>query len=268
MNAEPILIELRGNVLWLILNRPESFNALTPRMVALMDEALARAESSHDLRALVVIGRGSAFCAGADLKAVVEPEGMAGRQRDAAAALKSFLQAAGAVFTRLERLPLPTVAALNGVTLAGGLEVALCCDMIVADAKARIGEGHAKYAQLPGGGGSVRLPRRVGEARTKYLMFSGELLTAAQARDIGLVDQVAGADGVEAAVRELVQRFEDKSPIGLRRMKALVTQGARQPVDTALQAEIDMCELHTHSQDRNEGLAAFAEKRTPCYTGR
>lgn len=261
-STPPVSIEQRDAVLWVRFDRPQAFNALTPEMVELLDAALTAAEAPS-VRALAVTGSGAAFCAGADLKAVLE----ASEGQDAGSALKRFLDRAGGVFSRLERLPKPTVAALNGVTMAGGLEVALCCDFIVADPCARLGEGHAKYAQLPGGGGSVRLPRRIGMARAKHLMFTGELLSAAQALQWQLVDLLSEPGQLHARAEALIARCTDKSALGLGRMKQLLQQGLEQPLEVALRAEIDMCELHAYSQDRNEGLAAFAQKRVPRYVG-
>lgn len=261
--TSPLHVEQRGTVLWLTLNRPEALNALTPAIMRELDACCTRAEQDRSIQAVVIAGAGAAFCAGADLKAVME-ESQSGEQGQV---LRRFLLEAGKVFTRLEQLPVPTVAAIHGVTLAGGLELALCCDFILASNQAKFGEGHAKYAQLPGGGGSVRLPRRIGAARTKYLMFTGSLLNAEQAQQWGLVDQVADGAALHNEVEALLARCADKSPIGIARMKALVAQGFEQPLEMALRAEIDMCELHSHSHDRNEGLAAFAAKRQPVYAG-
>lgn len=263
-SSSPMLVEQRDSALWLTLNRADAFNALTPAMVRELDLACARAEQDRDIKAIVLTGAGPAFCAGADLKAVLEDS----KEGDQGAVLRRFLMDAGKVFSRLERVPVPTVAAIHGVTLAGGLELALCCDFIIASAQAKFGEGHAKYAQLPGGGGSIRLPRRIGVPRAKYLMFTGSLMTAEQALSWGLVDQLVSEGTLQEAVQALLNSLADKSPIGLSRMKALLTQGVEQPLETALNAEIDMCELHSHSHDRNEGLAAFAAKRKPVYAGK
>jgi enoyl-CoA hydratase/carnithine racemase len=139
--------------------------------------------------------------------------------------------------------------------------------MVIADESAKFGEGHAKFAQLPGGGGSVRLPRRIGAARAKYMMFTGELCTAARAAEWGLVDEVAPSGGLVDAVNAYAAKVADKSPLGLARMKHLVYESLDQPLEVALRSEILMSELHVHSKDRNEGLGAFAEKRTPSYCG-
>lgn len=260
-SAGQLIATLRGDALWLTLNNVGALNALTPKLIAGLDVALDVAERDRGLTALVITGAGSTFCPGADLKAVL---GMGG---DAEFAFKSFLTHVGHVFRRLENLSLPTVAAVNGLALAGGLELALCCDFVVAGQQGRIGEGHAKYGQIPGGGGSARLVRKIGASRAKYLMFSGEILSPEHAHALGLVDVVASAEGLGGAVDDLLAKFADKSPLVLARMKALVHDSLDQPLDLALRAEISTSIWHAHSFDRNEGLEAFAQKRRPQYRG-
>jgi len=159
------------------------------------------------------------------------------------------------------------VAAVNGVALAGGLELALCCDLIVAQADARLGDGHLRYGQLPGGGGSVRLPRRVGLARAKHMMFTADLWSAEQLLQWGLLAEVAPVGHLTETVDTLVERIVRHSPLALERVKRLLDDAWDQPPDIALRAEIVASEAHAHSFDRNEGLDAFAHKRTPAYRG-
>ncbi len=260
----PLLLERREAALWLTLNRPDAFNALDADIVAALAAACDRVERERDIRLVVVTGNGKAFCAGADLKGVLSETDSA---VDQAQALAAFLTRTGKVFDRLERLGVPTIAVVNGVALAGGLELILCCDFAIAVDTATIGEGHAKFAQLPGAGGSVRLPRRIGAARAKYMMFTGDLLTAEQALAWGLVDFVVPAAGLDALLEATSRRIADKSALVLARMKSLVLDGQEQPKDVALRAEIAMGASHTASYDRNEGLAAFVEKRKPAYRG-
>lgn len=258
-----ILIERRGSALWVTLNRPEAFNSLTPAIMQGIDAAMDEVVSDASIRALVITGNGRAFCAGADLKAVPVDTAMDGRSRG----FRKYLEDARRVFERLERLSVPTIAAVNGVAMAGGLELVLLCDLAIACESARLGEGHAKFGQLPGGGGSVRLPRRIGPSRAKYMMFTGELITARQAQEWGLVNLVAPDDRFLASIEGVVASIAEKSPIGLQRMKQLADAAADQPLALACDRELLMSELHSLSHDRNEGLVAFAEKRTPNYTG-
>jgi enoyl-CoA hydratase/carnithine racemase len=260
-----VLIERRGCALWVILNRPEAFNSLTPAMVRGLDSALDRIDADSSVRALVLTGNGRSFCAGADLKAVLA-EATGGS--DPSLAFRRYLEHARRVFERLEKLRVPTIAAINGVALAGGLELVLLCDIAIAAESAKLGEGHAKFGQLPGGGGSARLPRRIGSSRAKYMMFTGEMIPASQALSWGLVNQVAADSEFNEAVERVLNSITEKSPIGLQRMKQLADAAMDQPLVLACDQEILMSELHTLSHDRNEGLAAFAEKRAPIYVGR
>ena len=221
-----------------------------------MDEA----ESSPAARALVVTGAGRAFCAGADLSLIEGAESEPG-------SFERFLAAVGETMGRLERLPLPTIAAVNGIALAGGLELVLCCDLAIAAEGAKIGDAHANYGLLPGGGATVRLPRRVGPALAKQLMFTGAFLEAGELRHSGLLNDVVPAERLVSAVDELVAAIAAKSPLGLRRMKQLVGDALEQPLEVGLRAELLASSHHGRSADMAEGLAAFREKRDPQFTG-
>jgi enoyl-CoA hydratase len=259
-----VTVEQRGSALWVLLSRPEAFNAITPRSIDALDAALATVRGNPGIRTLVVTGSGKAFCAGADLKAVRA----ASASGDESAATSAFLRQVGAVFDRLESLPIPTIAAINGMTLAGGLELMLCCDVAIATATARLGDGHANFGQIPGGGGTLRLPRRIGASRAKQLMFTGAVVSADVAGQWGLVDEVVADDGLLARVHEITEQIAAKSALVLERMKDLVNQASRRTNAEALQAELRMSDLHMASHDRNEGLAAFSQKRVPRYLGR
>lgn len=254
---DAVIAEMRGGALWLTLNRPEALNSVSVDVLDGLETALVQAERDLSVRALVITGAGRAFCAGADLKDAQDPSLMS-----------AFFMRAGAVFDRLEALPKPTIAALNGITLAAGIEISLCCDLIFADPAARIGDGHATYGLIPGGGGSVRLPKRVGPGRAKHMMYTGDLYSAEAMERWGLVDIVAPEGRLEEAVASFVEQLTTKSPLGLARMKELVAFADQQSPAAALRNEIRISELHVHAYDRNEGIAAFTEKRTPRFEGR
>lgn len=259
-----IATERRACVLWITLNRPEALNSLSPEMVSELLAALGDAERDRTLRAVVLTGSGRAFCAGADLKAV---EAMGSGDTDPARATGLFLEEVRKLMSRLERLRLPTVAAVNGLALAGGFELVLCCDMVVAADTAKMGDAHARYGLLPGGGGSARLPRKIGVNRAKQMMFTADHLPAGLLKEWGLVTEVVPLAELGAAVDRLLDRIVDKSPLVLERMKRLVDDSVDQPLEVALTAELIMSELHSYSRDRAEGLAAFLEKRPPRFTG-
>lgn len=259
---EPVVIhEGHQGAMWIRLNRPEAMNSLTPDVLAGIAGALDEAQSRSDVMAVVLTGTGRAFCAGADLK-FARGE-FAGPQE-----ARRFLQDVLATMDRLASFPKPVIAALNGITLAGGLELVLCCDLVIAARSVQIGDAHANYGLLPGGGGSVRLPRVIGATRAKYLMFTGNFASAEEMALAGLVNKVADDDRLLDEVQTVVDSIATKSPLGLRRMKALVDDGLQQPVDTALRLELLASEAHASSEDLREGLAAFYEKRAPRFIGR
>jgi enoyl-CoA hydratase/carnithine racemase len=257
-----IVVEKRGAALWLTINRPHALNALTLEVADGMSAGMRRAADDPQIRAVVITATGRAFCSGADLKDV-NASITGAVQVDQIA----FTARLAALFNEIEASALPVIAAINGITLAGGLELMLVCDLVLAAESARIGDGHANYGLLPGGGSSVRLPRRVGPTRAKYMLFSGDLIPARELEAAGLVNAVVPDTELNAAVEDLVARLAEKSPLGLARMKWLVNDGLEQPTATAVRLELALSDAHRHSHDMREGLAAFSEKRTPEFDG-
>jgi enoyl-CoA hydratase len=262
MTEQPVLLAIREPAAWITLNRPLAMNALTPAVLTGIDTALNEIEQHPAVRAVVFTGSGRAFCAGADLKFIRESSG--GDPR----ALQNFLQLVYTVLNRLERFPRPIIAAVNGLALAGGLELTLCCDLVIAAESAKLGDAHANFGLIPGGGSSVRLPRKIGPTRAKYLMYTGEFVPARELLATGLVNEVVPDAELVSAVDRLVAKLATKSPVGLARMKHLIDDGLNQPEDTALRLEVLAFDLHASSADMQEGLAAFEEKRTPQFKGR
>ena len=258
-----IRFERRGTAAWITLNRPDALNSISPQLIDQFNVALNDVEREPAIRSIVVTGAGRAFCTGGDLKAV----SAIAASDELADASSAFLASISKLMSRLERMPLPVIGAINGMALAGGLELALCCDLIIAVEDARFGDVHARYGLLPGGGGSVRLPRRVGANRAKYLMFTAEQISARRMMEWGLVNEVVPPSELEACVARLAEALAEKSAVGLRRMKQMVDDGLEQPTEVALRTEQIVCEAHNESYDRNEGLAAFIERRAPRFKG-
>ena len=261
MAFQDLIIEHRGAVSWLYLNRPQALNAISMACMAELREALAELRERQDTRVIVLSGKGRGFCAGADLTGALPdpsapPTGKPG-----------FLELGSAMEEVLNAMPKPVIAAVNGVAAGGGLELALMCDFILAASTARLGDAHANFGALPGGGATVRLPRVVGPNLARYLMFTGELLTADDALRVGLATRVFAEETFEHDVQTVAERIASKSPLGLKRMKALIADSFDVPTAQALKLEKGVSAQHMVSYDASEGGKAFGEKRKPEFRG-
>ena len=261
MQYATIQFEIRGVGAWITLNRPKEMNSITVNMLDELETALTECQADSNVRAVVLTGSGAAFCAGVDLKgALASIEG-------APPGAKDFLDRCNDVFGLLRTFPKPVIAALNGVTLAGGLELAMCCDLIMAAESAKIGDAHSNYGVFPGAGGAAVLPRKVGLNRAKYLLFSGDLLPAAELEKYGLVNRVTPDAELVGEVEKLIEKLATKSPLVLRRMKEVANASLDQTQEAALRHEMLTLRQHCRSYDLHEGLNAFAEKRKPEFKG-
>ncbi|MGP0061262.1 MAG: enoyl-CoA hydratase/isomerase family protein [Beijerinckiaceae bacterium] len=263
MANDPVLVDQDGGVAWVRFNRPEQMNALSPEVSAGFVAAIERIEQEDSARVVVITGTGRVFSAGGDLKTF--------RKRVAAGEynlILAGLHRMKGVLRRVETSRRPYIAAVNGVAIAGGLEIILCCDLVFAAETATIGDGHLKFGVVPGAGSSVRLSRRLPRNIANRLLLTGDLLPARQLMEWGLVNEVLPEKDLVRYTSEFAQRMSRLSPVGLGRIKQMIANGAEQPIDTALRNEIVAFEAHCHSADFAEGLAAFAEKREPRFTGR
>ncbi len=242
----------------LVLNRPAQLNAISPALLEDLDRVCAAVEGDRGVSVVTLTAAGRVFCAGADLKAVKELVPDAERWR-------GFMRLWHRVFNRIEALPVPVIAGVHGLALAGGLELLLVADLVVMDATARLGDQHANFGLIAGGGGSQRLPRLVGARRAKELMLLGGWLDAEQALAWGLVNKVVPAGQVAAAVEELARALAQKSGAASRTAKRLVDQGLDLTLADGLELELRLAGEHMRSADAAEGLRAFAEKRTPVF---
>jgi len=247
-----------GGIARAVLNRPAQLNAISPALLEDLDRVCEAVEKDRAVRVLTLTAAGRAFCAGADLKAVEELVPDAKRW-------SAFMRLWHRVFNRVEALPVPVVAGVHGLALAGGLELVLVADLVVMDATARLGDQHANFGLIAGGGGSQRLPRLIGARRAKELMLLGGWVDAEQALAWGLVNRVVAAGGVAAAVEELARELARKSGGASRTAKRLVAEGLDLSLADGLELELRLAGEHMRSADAAEGLRAFAEKRTPVF---
>ena len=260
MTVDPRLIVVEtGPVTTVTLENPP-LNLVTVELTRRLDTALAGIEEDDEVRCVIVTGTGDrAFCAGSDVK---EFESLRGRVGEGKLLLEK------AVYRRLARLAVPTIAAIQADALGGGLELALCCDLRVADERAGLGLPEVRLGVMPGSGGTQRLPRVVGIARAKELILMGEIIDAAEAARIGLVNRVASAGETLETAREMAETIAARGPLAVREAKRALDIAGDLPMDEGLAAELDASERIFASGDMLEGAQAFFEKRQPRFTGR
>jgi enoyl-CoA hydratase/carnithine racemase len=256
-------VQRDGSTAWIRLQRPEAMNAISTGLLDALNVALDEIDADDSVRVVVLTGTGRAFCAGADLKGLANEAGAIDPSR-----VVQFVGYAGRTIERLAALGQPVIAGVNGLALAGGLELLLASDVVVASTAARIGDAHANYGLVPGAGGSVRLARVVGTQMAKYLALTGEHFPPSSPVLAGLVSEIVEPDQLEGRLAELASTLAAKSPLGLARMKRLINDAPDLSLRDALEAEQRALGEQCCSADFAEGIAAFAERRTPSYTGR
>ena len=252
-----VAVEVDDNgVAQLMLSRLEARNALSAQLAAAIAEAATTLRADTEVRVIVVCSADPRFFSvGADLKERQRLDG------DALAVAREHSRAATRSLLALE---VPTIAAISGMALGGGLELALTCDVVVADQTAVVGLPETGVGIIPGGGGTQLLPRKIGMGRAAELIFSGRRLTASEAHAYGIVDVLAEA-GARPAALSLADRLAEKSPVAQRNAKAALRGGQDSPLDRALAVEDHHWRAAAHSSDYREGLAAFAQKRPPVW---
>lgn len=255
-----IVVEKKGAVTWITLNRPDARNALSRDMNIRLSEIASEIEFDLDCRAVVIIGAGDkAFCAGADLK---ERKGVP------ASEAAPFINAIGGAINAIGELRKPVIAAMNGSAYGGGLELALACDFRILVEGSELGLTETRLGIMPGAGGTVRLPRLIGEARAKEMILLGRRVTAARALEIGLVNQVVPRAELGKAVDALLAELAGAAPLSVQHAKSAIERTHGRTIDDAMNIERENYDVTLFSEDRDEGLAAFAEGRKPNYQGR
>jgi len=257
---ECVRLDYEDGIATLTLDRPESLNAASQALMRSMERQLRKVAALPGLRVMILTGEGRAFCAGGDLIEFEAALAAGGTK------LIDTLAYNQGVIQMLEDLPVPVIGAANGTAVAGGLELLLACDIILAAESARIGDGHARYGVVPAGGATVRLAERVGPGRAATLFYTAALFPAATLAKWGLVDEVVPDAQLMARARELAREIGRASPQVLRRVRALTRANDIDPGRPArIRAEIERFAEHLHDGDLAEGLAAFRAKRQPVY---
>ena len=249
----PVSAERRGAVAVTFLDRPTQLNALNTALVDALDAVLDEIEHGRDVAAIVIAGRGKAFCAGADIAELRTLDGSDGFAR--------FVHRITDTFARLQAMAIPSIAAVHGVAFGGGFELALSCDLRVADRNARFGVPEIKLGLLPGAGGTARLTRMLPPAVTKQLLMTGDPMDATEAHRLGLVNILSEPGGALEAAVALAEQLSSLPGAALACAKRLVDQGASMSLASAITLERETVSMLYGTPDSEEGIAAFLEKR-------
>lgn len=256
MTSVPVLRDQRGSVRWLRLNRPHRRNALDPDLIEALDRELSDAERDPDtVSVLVIAGEGKSFCAGADLEHLL-------RLSEQGRSPLELMTRISAVFTRLEVTRLPVVAAVHGHAVAGGLEMALACDVVVAADDALLGDGHVRNNLLPGGGASVRLPRRLGPNWARYLMLTGDLVPASQLQTAGWLHSVVPGARLEEEVSDVADRLVAAAGAAQSRVKPLLADVDGTAMAAGSAAELAAFDAHWKTAAISDVLRHFFAERS------
>jgi len=254
-----VVFESEGPVAVLRISRPAAMNALNTDVLEDLEAALEVVEADPALRVAILTGEGNAFVAGADIKEMVTKTPLEAR---------AFTQLGHRVFRRIEEMDTVVIAAINGFALGGGMELALACDIILASERARVGLPEVGLGIHPGFGGTQRLPRMVGRWKAKELILTARQLSAAEAREAGLVNEVYPPDALLEEARRMAHKIAGMGPVAVKLAKHVVNRGTEIDLDTALNYEIESVSLCFASEDRVEGLQAFVDRRKPEFKGR
>ena len=260
MGFKYIIYEKSEATATIMLNRPEALNAFSKEVVDEVLQALDDIGKDENIRVVILIGAGEkAFSAGADIKAMKGMNALKARE---------LSQMGEKLCNALENLEKPVIAAINGYALGGGLEAAMACDLRIASENARMGQTEINIGLIPGWGGTQRLTRLIGRTKAKELVFTGKMIDAKTAEQLGIVNMVVPADKFKEAVHQFASELAQKAPVALKVAKALINKGAEISLDAALTLEREGFGIVASTEDLQEGVSAFTEKRKPLFKGK
>ena len=260
MAYETVLLAIENRVATLTLNRPKVLNALNGQLVGELESVLDELKRNDEVRTILITGAGEkAFAAGADIQELAKLNAEEGHH---------FALRGQRVFTQIETMGKPVIACINGFALGGGCELAMACTLRIASESARLGQPEVKLGIIPGYGGTQRLPRLIGRGAALKMMLTGEMVTAAEALRLGLVEEVVPPDQLMPRARQLAESLAAIAPLAIAHCIAAVNEGVDQPLDRALAQEASHFALCCATADKDEGTAAFLAKRQPTWTGK
>lgn len=256
---ELLIYEEKGPVAIITFNREEKLNAMNTPIVKKLTELLEYVSQADHIRSVILTGKGRAFVAGADIE---EYSGQT------AIEFTDYQNRSRKMFEAIENNKKPVIAAVNGYALGGGFELVLSCDMVLASSKAKMGLPEIQLGLLPGGGGTQKLARIIGRNWAKELLMTGRYLSAEEAFNLRIVNRIIEPEDLHEKAFELANQLAERSPFAVNQMKELVNQGIESPLDIGLSLEGASLSNLFHTEDAQEGIQAFIEKRTPVFKGR
>lgn len=255
-----LIYEKKDNIGVLTINRPEKLNALSNELIEELERFLDDVENDEELRVLVITGAGEkAFVAGADIQELVDRDALLGRK---------VSRTRQEIFSRIENLPIPVIASVNGYALGGGLELALACSIRICSDRAQFGAPEVKLGIIPGDGGTQRLPRLVGLGRAMEMVLTGDFIDAQEAYRIGLVNQVISHDELMEKAMGLAQKIAKRPPLAVRYAKEAVNRSQEGDTTSGYALESYLHALTCTTEDKKEGVQAFLEKRKGKFMGK
>lgn len=259
MTEKAVLTEREEGIMIITFNRPASLNSMTQNLLDETAAALAEAEGDHDTRCVIITGAGRAFCAGGDLPYILT--------FDNAKKSRKYIQDIADIVLAINRMPKPVIAMVNGVAAGAGFSVALSCDMIFCSRSARFSQSFIRIGLIPDGSATYYLPRTIGLHRAKELMFTGDVIDAEKAYEIGLVNRIYDDDRLRNETVAFACRLTKYAPIALGLMKKVLNQSDKLDLHAAIELETGIQLLCLGTEDHREGVAAFLEKRPPVFKG-
>lgn len=251
-----INFDVTKNIAVAKINRPKALNALNTKVLKELGEVVNDVKTNQDIKVLIITGEGRAFVAGAD---IAEMRDMTAEEA------KKFSRLGNKVFRGIETLDIPVIAAVNGFALGGGCELAMSCDIRIASEKAKFGQPEVGLGITPGFGGTQRLARLVGNAKAKELIFTADVIKADEAEKIGLVNKLVKPEELENSALEMAEKIAGKGQIAVKHSKESINKGSETDIETAISIEESLFGLCFSTEDQEEGMAAFLEKRTPNF---
>lgn len=261
MPYQTIIYEKEDNIALITLNRPDSLNALSSKLAQELEQVSDEIATDDSVRVVIITGAGRAFSAGADIKEIMSPGEASLGTRLAKGKPLTF-------FNKIENLDKPVIGAINGLAIGGGCELALVCDLRIASTTAKFGFGEIKIGVIPAGGGTVRSPRLIGIAKAKEMLFFGDPIDAEEAYRLGLVNKVVPPESLLDEAKKWAKTLSQRPPLALKAVKSCVNVGMQMPLSAAIDFEAKEAAILINTEDRNEGMKAFLEKRQPVFKGK